>query len=247
LGIAAFIVWSTQSGAAELSRRTFQIAVLASIIPAVLAVLVLGLGARDVSTDGRSSTPILSFKNIDGRFKIFLLVVMLFTLGNSSDAFIVLRAQERGLNVLQVMLMLMTFNLIYAILSGPLGALSDRIGRRKLIITGWLAYGLVYLGFALSRTGWQVWVLFILYGIYYAATEGVVKAMIADLVSPQQRGTAYGLHNAAVGLTAFPASLIAGLLWQGMGTWHGLGASAPFFFGAGLALPAGLLFWFLVR
>jgi MFS family permease len=247
LGIAAFIVWSTQSGAAELSRRTFQIAVLASIIPAVLAVLVLGLGARDVSTDGRSSTPILSFKNIDGRFKIFLLVVMLFTLGNSSDAFIVLRAQERGLNVLQVMLMLMTFNLIYAILSGPLGALSDRIGRRKLIITGWLAYGLVYLGFALSRTGWQVWVLFILYGIYYAATEGVVKAMIADLVSPQHRGTAYGLHNAAVGLTAFPASLIAGLLWQGMGTWHGLGASAPFFFGACLALPAGLLFWFLVR
>jgi MFS family permease len=247
LWIAAFIVWSTQSGAAELSRRTFQIAVLASIIPAVLAVLVLGLGARDVSTDGRSSTPILSFKNIDGRFKIFLLVVMLFTLGNSSDAFIVLRAQERGLNVLQVMLMLMTFNLIYAILSGPLGALSDRIGRRKLIITGWLAYGLVYLGFALSRTGWQVWVLFILYGIYYAATEGVVKAMIADLVSPQHRGTAYGLHNAAVGLTAFPASLIAGLLWQGMGTWHGLGASAPFFFGACLALPAGLLFWFLVR
>lgn len=247
LGIAAFIVWSTQSGAAELSRRTFQIAVLASIIPAVLAVLVLGLGARDVSSAGRSSTPGLSFKNIDGRFKIFLLVVVLFTLGNSSDAFIVLRAQERGLSVLQVMLMLMTFNLIYAILSGPLGALSDRIGRRKLIIGGWLAYGLVYLGFALSRTGWQVWVLFMLYGIYYAATEGVVKAMIADLVSPQQRGTAYGLHNAAVGLTAFPASLIAGLLWQGMGTWHGLGASAPFFFGAGLALPAGLLFWFLVR
>jgi MFS family permease len=189
----------------------------------------------------------LSFKNIDGRFKIFLLVVMLFTLGNSSDAFIVLRAQERGLSVLQVMLMLMTFNLIYAILSGPLGALSDRIGRRKLIIAGWLAYGLVYLGFALSRTGWQVWILFMLYGIYYAATEGVVKAMIADLVSPQQRGTAYGLYNAAVGLTALPASLIAGLLWQGMGTWQGLGASAPFFFGAALALPAGLLFWFLVR
>jgi len=148
---------------------------------------------------------------------------------------------------LQVMLMLMTFNLIYASLSGPLGALSDKIGRRKLIIGGWIAYGLVYLGFALSRTGWQIWTLFGLYGIYYAASEGVGKALIADLVAPERRGTAYGLYNAAVGLTAFPASLIAGLLWQGAFGWTGFGASAPFFFGAGLALLAGLLFWKLVR
>jgi MFS family permease len=247
LGAAAVIVWLTQAGAADLTRRTFQIAVLVSILPAALAVLVLALGARDVGEERKSKFPALSLKGMDNRFKLFMLVLVLFTLGNSSDAFIILRGQERGLDVLQVMLMLMTFNLIYALLSGPLGALSDKIGRRKLIIGGWIGYGLVYLGFALSHTGWQIWTLFGLYGIYYAASEGVGKALIADLVTPERRGTAYGLYNAAVGLTAFPASLIAGVLWQGLGSWTGFGASAPFFFGAVMALLAGLLFWKLVR
>jgi MFS family permease len=247
LGIAAVIVWLTQAGAADLTRRTFQIAVLVSILPAALAVLVLALGARDVGEERKSKFPALSLKGMDNRFKLFMLVLVLFTLGNSSDAFIILRGQERGLDVLQVMLMLMTFNLIYASLSGPLGALSDKIGRRKLIIGGWIAYGLVYLGFALSQSGWQIWTLFGLYGIYYAASEGVGKALIADLVAPERRGTAYGLYNAAIGLTAFPASLIAGVLWQGAFGWTGFGASAPFFFGAVMALMAGLLFWRLVK
>jgi hypothetical protein len=247
LSVAALIVWLTQSTAVDLTRRTFQIAVLVSIVPAVLAVLVLALGAKDVAGQKKSNAPMLSLKGMDNRFKVFLLLVVLFTLGNSSDAFIILRSQERGLDVLQVMLMLMTFNFIYSALAGPLGALSDRIGRRRLIIAGWTAYGLVYLGFALSRTGWQIWTLFGLYGIYYAASEGAAKAFIADLVPAERRGTAYGLYNAAVGLTAFPASAIAGLLWQGAFGWAGFGPSAPFYFGAGLALLAGLLFWSLVR
>lgn len=245
--IAAILIWLTQAGAAQLERSTFQVIVLASVIPAVLAVLVLAIGAREVKAETKSSAPALSLKGMDARFKIFLVVVVLFTLGNSSDSFIVLRAQERGLNLLQVMAMLLTFNLIYAALSGPLGALSDRIGRRRLIIGGWIAYGLVYLGFALSRAGWQVWTLFGLYGIYYAAVEGTAKALVADLVPPERRGAAYGLYNAAVGLTAFPASAIAGLLWQGAFGWNGFGAAAPFFFGAGMALLAGILFWSLVR
>jgi MFS family permease len=247
IAIAAAIVWATQASAIDLSRRTFQIAVLASIIPAVLAVLVLALGAREVKGAKKADLPTLRLKDMDGRFKAFLIVVVLFTLGNSSDAFIILLGQNRGLNVLHVLLMLMTFNLIYAALSGPLGSLSDRIGRRRLILGGWLAYGLVYLGFGLSTSGWQVWVLFGLYGLYYAATEGVAKALIADLVPVERRGTAYGLYNASVGLTAFPASLIAGLLWQGLGSWNGFGPSAPFYFGASLALLAGVLFWRLVR
>jgi len=244
--IAALIVWLTQSEALDLTRHTFQLAVLASIIPAVLAVIVLALGARDAAVQKKSTLPVFSMKGLDGRFKLFLLVLILFTLGNSSDAFIILRAQERGLNVLHVMFMMMTFTLIYAILSGPLGVLSDRIGRRKLIIGGWLTYGLVYLGFAASTTGWQIWALFGLYGIYYAATEGAAKALVADLVPPERRGTAYGIYNAAIGLTVFPASLIAGLLWQGLGGWHGFGPSAPFLFGAVLALISALLFWRLV-
>ncbi len=247
LGLAAAIVWLTQSQAETLTRSTFQIAILISVIPAVLAVIVLAIGARDVAKSNPSATPSLSLKGFDSRFKTFLVIVVLFTLGNSSDAFIVLRGQERGLNVLQVMLMVMTFNFVYALLAGPLGALSDKIGRRRLILFGWLAYGLVYLGLAFSQTGWQVWTLFGLYGIYYAATEGVAKALIADLVPEAQRGTAYGLYAAAVGLTALPASLIAGVLWQGVGAWTGFGASAPFAFGAAMALLAGILFSQLIK
>jgi len=248
IGIAALIIWLTQTNQVLLSVNTFHVAVLASIIPAVLAVIVLSVGATDLVTTGKGSGVLrLSLKGMDARFKSFLFIVVVFTLGNSSDSFIILRAQERGLSVLQTMFMLMTFTAIYTILSGPLGALSDRIGRRKLIIGGWFAYGLVYLGFALAQTGWQIWMLFGLYGIYYASTEGVAKALVADLVPESQRGTAYGLFNAAIGITALPASLLAGLLWQGAGSWTGLGPSAPFLFGAALALFASVLLWLRVK
>jgi len=248
IGVAALIIWLTQANDSLLSVATFRTAVLVSILPAVLAVVVLALGAKEVAIAGRGSEKVrLSLKSVDARFKAFLLVIILFTLGNSSDSFIILRAQERGLSVLQTMFMLMTFTAIYTVLSGPLGALSDKIGRRRLIIAGWLAYGLVYLGFAFSQAGWHIWALFGLYGVYYAATEGTAKALVADLVPDAQRGTAYGLFNAAIGLTALPASVIAGLLWQGAGAWTGFGASAPFFFGAAMALLAMLLFWRLVK
>jgi len=247
IGIAALIIWLTQTNESLLEVATFRTAVLVSIIPAVLAVVVLALGAKEVEVAGQKSSALrLSLKGMDKRFKAFLLVMVLFTLGNSSDSFIVLRAQERGLSVLQTMFMLMTFTAIYTVLSGPLGALSDKVGRSRLIIGGWLAYGLVYLGFAFSATGWHIWALFGLYGVYYAATEGTAKALVADLVPDAQRGTAYGLFNAAIGLTALPASLIAGVLWQGVGTWTGFGASAPFFFGAIMALLAMILFWWLI-
>jgi MFS family permease len=220
------------------------VAVLASIVPAVLAVIVLALGANEVTSSSKQQGSIrLTLEGMDARFRLFLFVVVVFTLGNSSDSFVVLLGQNRGLNVLQIMLMVMTFNLVYASLAGPLGSLSDRVGRRKLIIGGWIAYGLVYLGLAFSHAGWHVWVLYAAYGVYYAATEGVVRALVADIVPPERRGAAYGLLNAAIGITALPASIIAGLLWQGAGAWPGFGPSAPFFFGAALALTAGILFW----
>ena len=247
LAAAAYIVWMNQGTAPELSRATFQIAVLVSFIPALLAVLVLAVGVREIPGQGTGKVPVLTLQGLDARFKRFLLVIVLFTLGNSSDAFIILRGQERGLDVFQVMAMVLTFNFVYAVLAGPLGALSDRVGRRKLIIGGWIAYGLVYLGLALSQSGGQVWALFTLYGVYYAATEGSAKALVADLVPDEKRGTAYGMYNAAIGLAALPASLIAGLLWQGLGPWIGFGASAPFYFGAAMALVSGFLFWKWVR
>ena len=243
LGIAALIIWLTQSGTATLQEHTFRLIVLASIIPAILAVIILALGARDVDVQaGKKSVAVsLGWKALDARFRAFLVVIVLFTLGNSSDSFIILRGQDRGLTLLQIMGMLMTFNAVYSVLSGPLGSLSDRVGRRKIMLIGWVVYGLVYLGFALARTGGQVWLLFGFYGVYYALTEGTAKALVADLVPQEQRGTAYGYFNAAIGLTALPASLIAGGLWQ----W--LNPAAPFFFGAGMALLAGFLLWTRIK
>lgn len=248
LGIAALIIWQTQANALLLSPATFQTVVLVSIIPGVLAVIVLALGAVEITGSAHGSRmKRLSFREMDSRFKYFLLVIVLFTLGNSSDAFILLRGQERGLNMLQVMGMALTFNAVYTVFAGPFGALSDRVGRRRLIVGGWIAYGVVYLGLAFAQAGWQVWILFALYGLYYAATEGAARALVADLVPESTRGTAYGLFNAAVGIAALPASLIAGLLWQGAGAWLGFGPSAPFVFGAVMAFLAGFLFLRLVK
>ena len=135
LGIAALIIWRTQANALLLARSTFQTVVLVSIIPGILAVLVLALGAVEIAGKGKESErKRLSFREMDARFKYFLLTVVLFTFGNSTDAFILLRGQERGLNMLQVMGMALTFNAVYTICAGPFGALSDRIGRRKLIL-----------------------------------------------------------------------------------------------------------------
>ncbi len=242
LAIATIIVWVTQTDTAQLNRNTFQTMVLASVIPAVLAVIILALGAKEVS---KSPTKITKSSypagGLSKSFRAYLFVVVLFTLGNPSDAFIILRGQERGLSVLQIMGMLLTFNAVYALLSSPSGSLSDRIGRRKILLTGWLVYCVIYLGFALARTGFQIWIMFGFYGIYYALTEGTARALVADLVLENKLGTAFGLYHAAIGITALPSSVIAGILWQGIGNWEGFGPSAPFYFGAGLALMAGIL------
>ncbi len=203
--------------------------------------LSLALGAQDVAVTKQRPAPKFAFRSLGKPFMIFMVIVGLFTLGNSADAFLVLRAQERGLSVLGVLGMLITFNLIYTLISTPAGSLSDRIGRRKLIIGGWLAYAAIYLGFGLAQTGWQIWALYALYGVYYGMAYGTATAMVADLVPDTVRGTAYGTYNAVLGILAFPASVIAGVLWQGVGGWPGFGPSAPFLFGGVLALIAAAL------
>lgn len=243
LGIALLVILATQAQTLTLTRETFQTLVLISIIPAALAVVVLSLGARDTPITGHAARPRLSLREMPPHFRRFLWIALIFTLGNSADAFLILRAQERGLSLTAVLGMLMSFNLVYALVSGPAGALSDRIGRRRVILMGWTVYGLIYLGFALAATGWQIWALYALYGLYYATFEGAAKAFVADLVPAAQRGTAYGIYNAAIGLAAFPASLLAGIVWQGIGGWTGFGAAAPFVLGAGFALVAMLFLW----
>lgn len=239
--IAALVVWLAQANNLDLSKGTFQTIVLMSLLPAFLAVLSLIIGARDVSVTQKRALPKFSLRSMGKPFGVFLVIVSIFTLGNSSDAFLVLRAQNLGISVLGIILMLVVFNLIYASISTPAGSLSDRIGRRRLIIGGWIVYALIYLGFGLASTGWQVWLLYVVYGLYYGMAYGTANAMVADLVPENLRGTAYGTYNAIIGILAFPASLIAGILWQGAGGWSGFGPSAPFFFGGTLALMAALL------
>ncbi len=242
--VALLIIWLTQSSAIKLEADTFRTIVLISLIPAVLAVIALAVIARDIPVTTTREMPRFAFKSLGKPFIVFMVIVGLFDLGNSSDAFLVLRAQERGISVIGILVMLVIFNLIYTLISTPAGALSDRVGRRKMILAGWLVYGFIYLGFGLAQAAWHIWALYILYGCYYGLAYGTTKAMVADLVPAELRGTAYGTYNAVLGILDFPASLIAGLLWQGAGRWSGFGPSAPFLFGAATAFLAALLMFF---
>jgi len=243
LVVALWLVWRSQRGDAALDAATFRTIVGWAVLPAALATLVLALGVRDVVHPAGRATRFGSLAGFDPRFRRFLAVVVLFALGNSSDAFLVLRAQSVGMSVLGILAMIAAYNLVYAVVAGPLGVFSDRVDRRRLVLAGWGLYGAVYLGFAGATSPWHLWVLYAGYGLYYAATEGVAKALVADLVPVERRGTAYGWFNAAIGLAALPASVVAGVLWQGIGSWDGLGPAAPFVFGGTMALLAGSLLW----
>jgi MFS family permease len=243
--IAALVVWLGQANSLDLSRPTFQTIVLISLAPAFLAVISLALGARDVPVTSKREAPKFSLRSLGKPFNIFLVIVSIFTLGNSSDGFLVLRAQNLGVSVTGILLMLAVYNMVVALFATYAGALSDHIGRRKLIIVGWLVYAAIYYGFALASSSWHIWLLYVAYGLYYSLAFGTANALVADLVPANQRGTAYGTYHATIGILAFPSSLVAGTLWQGIGAWQGFGPSAPFFFGGSMALIASIymVFW----
>ncbi len=243
LAFAAVIIYFVQGGGLELSLKTYQWLILVGVVPAVLAVVVLLFFVHErKSPPAAQKLPLLrSVGGFDARFKLFLVIMAVFTLGNSSDFFVILRAQNLGASVFYVVLMLVLFNLTYAATSLPAGVLSDRLGRRRVIAVGWFIYALVYLGFAMASEPWQIWLLFAFYGVYYGMVEGVARAFVADLVPAERRGTAFGLYHGVVGLTLLPASLLAGWLWQAFSP------AAPFFFGAGLAFIAMVGIMGLVR
>jgi MFS family permease len=247
LVIAAVIIYLVQGGGLELKLWTYQWLVLAGVIPAGLAVLVLIIFVRErrrpapASASGSGVGASGVSGGFDKRFKVFLGIMAVFTLGNSSDFFVILRAQNLGAPLIHVVLMLVLLNITYSAVSLPAGMLSDKLGRRRVIILGWFIYGMVYLGFALTVSLPLIWLLFACYGVYYGIVEGVARAFVADLVAEERRGSAYGLYHGVVGLTLLPASLIAGWLWDVVNP------AAPFFFGAGLALAAMLGLMALVK
>jgi len=175
------------------------------------------------------------------KYYLFLGIVLFFSIGNSSDVFLILRAQNVGVTLLAIPLVYALFNFIYASASIPLGSLSDKIGRQKVIILGWLAYAIAYLGFGLANSTLAIWLLFAFYGIYYATTEGVAKAYIADVTVPEHRGKAYGIYNSLIGLVTLPASIIAGFMWDK------INPSAPFLFGSIIAIISVVLLGIYMR
>lgn len=184
------------------------------------------------------SRPRLSLRRLGGGFAAFVVCSVIFELGNSADAFLVLRAQERGLSVTGILWLLLAFNVVYTLVSTPAGALADRIPRKRVVAAAWGLYALVYLGFALADTVVHVTVLYLLYGCYHGLAAGAAKALVSDLVPAVRRGTAYGGYAAAIGLATLPASVLAGVLWEGLFGWQGFGPAAPFVFGAAMAAVA---------
>lgn len=208
---------------------------LLTAIPGALSVLLLIGGVREKPREAPAPAARIDFKApLSRRFWAFLAVVFVFTLGNSSDAFLLLRARDLGVEAAWIPILWAFLHVIKSASSTPGGALSDRLGRKPLLVAGWLLYAAVYLGLGGASATWHVWALFAGYGLYFGLAEGVEKALVADLVPAERRGTAFGWYNLALGLGALPASLLFGAIWDGMG------AQVAFGFGAALSLLAAV-------
>jgi MFS family permease len=215
----------------------YQQVFLVASVPVVLGLVVVAFFVRETprAVDVDAEPPKLSLAGFDRNFKRFLLVIALFTLSNSTDAFLLLRAADAGISPILLPLLWVTLHISKVVSSLVGGHLSDKFGRRALIMSGWAVYALVYAGFAFVNAPWQAWGLFVIYGTYFGMTEGVEKAFVADMVPENKRGTAYGLYNLAFGITVFPASLLFGL------TWNNFGASVAFAASACVSVLAMLL------
>jgi len=217
-------------------RTVFWLAAIPGLLAVVLIIVKVREMARTRSSDG-------SFLRIvpRGELRRYLLVLFLFTLGNSSDAFLLLMAGELGVAPARIPLLWAFFHFVKMAGSTPFGALSDRIGRRGVIVVGWGIYALSYGGFALAETETACWLLFALYGLFYAMTEGAEKALLVDIAPAQERGGAFGWYNFAVGAGALPASILFGVVWEKAGR------EAAFGLGAVLAALAAVLLLAFVR
>lgn len=229
------------------SASDFTKIFLVASIPALAAVLVAFLFVREssfkIQVDKKGATlPVrFSLRGFDSNFKRFLFILALFTLSNSSDFFLILRAQTTGVSAPHTLLLWAAFHIVKVLSSIFGGDLSDRLGRRRLIVSGWILYAAVYAGFAFVSNEVSVWILFLIYGIYFGLSEGAEKALVADLVPPEKRGTAFGLYNLAFGITVLPASLLMGALWD----WRG--PKTAFLVSAVLGASAALLLLLLVK
>lgn len=215
-----------------------------SVIPTVLALLMFAFVKEKKEPRPPKTREHFweNFSSLDGRLKLYLFIVFLFTLGNSSNSFLLLRAKSAGFDDTNVILLYFLYNLTASVLSVPFGSLSDRIGRKRVLTSGYLLFSVVYLGFAFATNSASFVVIFFLYGIFTAMTAGVKRALISEISPASLKGTMLGLHSTIAGIALLPASVICGFLWETFGS------AVPFVFGASMsALAAVLLMLFFGR
>ncbi len=232
VAIAAYVLWQ--------SPDNIRLVFYWAVIPAVISVTVMFVVVRDkkrVSTDPVKEKPKLNLKwsVLPRDLKIFLGISFVFALGNSSTLFLILKAGDMGFLPLYIVLLYGVYNVSHALLSYPASKLSDRIGRKNLLVAGYFLFGIVYLTFALVESASLLWLLFAVFGLYAGLTDGVEKAYISDVAPPEIRATALGMHATVVGVMTLPASVFAGWLWEVVGS------STPFYFSAITAFVATIL------
>ncbi len=236
--IGFFLILLIAQDPQSLSENEYRQIFLISSLPALIALLVLIFFVKDERLHEKSPSKVqlkFSLKELDPNFKRFLLAISLFTLSNSTDAFLLLKAQQTGVNAKMLPILWVFLHISKVVSSLVVGDFSDRISRKKLILSGWVLYTLVYAGFAFAEQEWQIWGLFLFYGFYFGLTESTERAFVADLTSEEKRGTAFGLYSLALSITVFPASLVFGVIW------NLASSTVAFLFGAFLSLLAVLL------
>ena len=225
------------------NTSSYKLIFIISIIPAVIALLMfLFIKEKNTAYPQKERTGFLNqFKNLDQKLKMYLLISMIFTLGNSSNSFLLLRANTAGFDATSVILLYFIYNVTASLLAIPFGRMSDRFGRKNILITGYIIFAVVYFSFGIADTKMGFMLLFMLYGIYTATTAGVERALITDIAPANLKGTMLGLQQTIVGISLFFASIIFGFLWNNFGSF------IPFAFGATLSLISAILLMITFR
>lgn len=221
--------------------NNYQLIFLLAGIPSFMAIFVIIFGIKEAKKNKENLFKKFHFNDFPKKYYLFLIIMFIFTLGNSTDALLLVKANEVGVKVAFIPLVYLVTSIVSVLLAIPIGVLSDKIGKEKILIFGFLIYAIVYFGFGVTGSISVIVALFALYGLYSAATDGIQKAFISDIIDENKKGTGLGIYNAMIGITLLPASLIAGILYDKVNS------SIPFYFGTLTAIVSALLMLLFTR